>query len=108
MRWYWCCILVSALMVAGLAGPCVEDVPCRGRGVPTDEFWVVICCTWDWGCWLNPFEPDGQWWCQTIQWYNCPDGSMGFETISAGECGPCCDPARPAPFPVVPIPTPVP
>jgi hypothetical protein len=34
---------------------CPANVPCIYEYYFTDE-----CCIWDWGCWLNPFQPDYQ------------------------------------------------
>lgn len=97
MRWYIVVLLALALSIVGLAGPCVKDAPCRG--VMMDYGLILVCCPWDWGCWLNPFEPDGQWWCQAIQFIECHDGTLGFVTVWADECGPCCEPEPQPPSP---------
>ena len=74
---------------------------------PTNTFILVQTCEWDWGCFFNPFEPDGQWWCQLFQVYVCPGGVRCLEPLDPFECGPCCDPNNPG-SPPIPVPAPVP
>lgn len=90
--------LVLVVAEIGLAGPCLDPNPCAGVRVDSA---TVSCCVWDHGCWLNPFEPDNQWWCETIDIYWCLSGGFGHFTTKAEECGPCCEPQT-IPAPVVP------
>ncbi len=65
-------LLVVALgtgLLAGLQGDPAKPImarpsPCSLLGcIPTGDDMVIVACEWDWGCFFNPFEPDGQWWC---------------------------------------------
>jgi len=84
--------MTAALIVVRTAlagGACIDDSPCTG--VVIDEF-KIVCCAWDHGCWLNPFEPDGQWWCDLVEVIKCVKGGYGTLVESSYECGPCCEP----------------
>jgi len=97
----WLVIALAALsLYSAEGGECVQDRPCEG--VVTHEA-TFTCCVEDDGCWLNPFEPNGQWWCQTVRFVQCFRGGIGLMTKSWEECGPCCDPENPDD----PIPEPV-
>jgi hypothetical protein len=92
--------LAALSLYSAEGGECVQDRPCEG--VVTHEA-TFTCCVKDDGCWLNPFEPNGQWWCQTVRFVQCFRGGIGLMTKSWEECGPCCDPENPDD----PIPEPV-
>lgn len=102
LLWLMAAVLGTGLL-AGLWGRPSVCVGCD----PTNQFIFVQVCEWDWGCFLNPFEPDGQWWCQLFQVYICPGGARCLEPFDPFECGPCCDPNNPGP-PPIPIPAPLP
>lgn len=68
--------------------------------------WPCQVCTWDFGCWINPFEPDGQWWSGQGEKFECiwnPSCGPRLEdccpyvkfkscnTAGGREVGPCCD-----------------
>jgi hypothetical protein len=83
--------------------------PCRPTGYCNPDQCTPLrpmrlkCCVPDNGCYLNPWEPDNQWWCEDILVYRCPAGRC-YTTVAAWECGPCCD----TPGEVIPLPTPTP
>lgn len=82
-------VLSWLLILSAATGPCVKDEPCSGGEIGT---WLEMCCVWDHGCYLNPLEPDGQYWCQRVRLIKCTNGKLGWYTIESFECGPCCDP----------------
>ena len=67
LLWLSAAVLGTGLL-AGLWGRPSVCVGCD----PTERFILIQACEWDWGCFLNPFEPDGQWWCEFAQVYECP------------------------------------
>ena len=63
-----------------------------------------ICCRWDWGCWANPNQPDGQWGECLRSGYECFDNygnSCPFIARTEGHScveqngRPCCNPSQP-------------
>ncbi len=90
--WVICAVCLTAMLIAKISladGACFASDPCEG----IELFKIVaICCTWDHGCSINPFEPDGQWWCDTISIIKCKDGGFGILVTASEECGPCCEP----------------
>lgn len=108
-RWYLL-VSVALLVVVGtlvhlFGGPCVPTGSCRSCTVIGAASYR--CCVWDYGCWLNPFEPDNQIWCEDVVIYSCPQGRKQVkcqETHRADECGPCCVNAG-GPWPI-PLPSP--
>jgi len=102
LLWLMAAVLGTGLL-AGLWGRPSVCVGC----IPTNLFILVQTCDWDWGCFFNPFEPDGQWWCQFFQVYICPEGTRCLEPLDPFECGPCCDPKNPG-RPPIPVPAPLP
>jgi hypothetical protein len=86
--------------------------PCRPTGDCPEDRCTLIgvtpyeCCVWDHGCWINPWEPDNQEWCEVVGTYICrPHMTRCYKTETAWECGPCCEDAgRVQPLPVLPAP----
>ncbi len=76
---------------------------CRETFYHRYSYCTSMSCQWDWGCWANPFTPDGQVWgyytvveiwrtcyydCETGELYSC-DEDYDVSTTWA-ECGGCC------------------
>ncbi len=97
-----CAVCLTATLIAKISladGVCIKPVPCEGIVLGKVKF---MCCTWDHGCWLNPFEPDNQWWCDEITVILCGDGGTGGVVTASEECGPCCE-LEPLPVPPVDV-----
>ena len=91
-------------------GYCPDELPLpRSNGYTTCNrvtgYTEFICCRWDWGCWANPNQPDGQWGeCLRIG-YECFNPNTGdicpFIAWTQGDfCieqdgRPCCNPSQP-------------
>lgn len=45
-------------------------------------------CVWDWGCWINPLTPNGQYW--MYQYCLHPDGTL--TQVDHWPVGGCCTP----------------
>lgn len=79
--------LIAAVVLVGLVGSQVSAVTCVH-----DYNELVILCEWDWGCWLNPFTPDGQWWTYEYWHYTCDDNTSYWAFNTKWESGGCCTP----------------
>ncbi len=89
-----CCWLLMS--VAQLGGePCQPTGVCDLQACTPKDVKRYKCCVFDRGCWLNPWQPDNQWWCEDVITYECKDPKTGRTyncriTANRWECGPCC------------------
>jgi len=59
------------------------------HGTYVETLYVERYCAWDWGCWINPFAPDGQSRIEKLDLYNYNGDYHDHHSVTYGGC--CSD-----------------
>ncbi len=73
-------LLLSLMLVAGLVW---------AHGTYVETLYVESYCAWDFGCWANPFAPDGQYRIDKLDLYDYNGYLHDHHSVYYGGC--CSD-----------------